>query len=139
MLMKMQKLFKKNKKGFTLVELMAVVLIIGLLTAIAIPMFMNAGTRAAQRTHDANLRIIDGAINTYHAEYGVWPTTSGPIVADHVLKDHISDLGDLKVPETLEASDLSGSGVDGSIEPGDSYELDDTGGRPRVLPEGTYN
>ena len=135
MLMKMQKLFKKNKKGFTLVELMAVVLIIGLLTAIAIPMFMNAGTRAAQRTHDANLRIIDGAINTYHAEHGVWPTTSEAISGSHVLKDYISDLDDLKVPETLDEDDLTG----GSIIPGGHYGLKDSDtARPRVIPVGTW-
>jgi len=56
------KALHKNEKGFTLVELMVVVVIIGVLIAIAIPIF-NAVTERAQRgAIEANLRTIDGAI-----------------------------------------------------------------------------
>jgi prepilin-type N-terminal cleavage/methylation domain-containing protein len=55
---------KKNvsrKSGFTLVEIMIVVAIIGLLAAIAIPNFVNARTRAQTNACISNLRNIDGA------------------------------------------------------------------------------
>lgn len=52
---------KLNKKGFTLVEIMIVVLIIGLLAAIAIPSFTRARGRARANLCVNNLRLIDHA------------------------------------------------------------------------------
>jgi len=61
------KLFKKEE-GFTLVELMVVVLIIGILVAIAIPVFNAARARAEERTCHANQRTIEGAVQQYLAD-----------------------------------------------------------------------
>ncbi len=59
------------KKGFTLVEIMIVVAIIGLLAAIAIPSFMRARTRSQQNACINNLRQIDGAKEQYGMEWGL--------------------------------------------------------------------
>src|SRR5258707_11642559 len=50
-----------NKSGFTLVEIMIVVAIIGLLAAIAIPNFVKARTKAQQNACINNLKQMDGA------------------------------------------------------------------------------
>jgi len=50
-----------RRKGFTLVEIMIVVAIIGLLAAIAIPNFMGARTSARKQACIANLKQIEGA------------------------------------------------------------------------------
>ncbi len=50
-----------RKAGFTLIEIMIVVAIIGLLAAIAIPNFVRARTQAQTNACINNLRIIDGA------------------------------------------------------------------------------
>ena len=57
----MKKLFK-NKKGFTLVELMVVVAILGILVAVAIPVYNSVTTKAEINTCAANLRTIESAI-----------------------------------------------------------------------------
>jgi prepilin-type N-terminal cleavage/methylation domain-containing protein len=60
------KMFRKDE-GFTLVELMVVVLIIGILVAIAIPVFNSAKANAQLKSCFANQRTIEGAVQTYVA------------------------------------------------------------------------
>lgn len=60
------RMFKKDE-GFTLVELMVVVLIIGILVAVAIPVFNAASDSARRRACQANLRTLDGAVEQFKA------------------------------------------------------------------------
>ena len=70
---KLMKRFHKNEKGFTLVELMVVVVIIGILVAIAIPIYNNVQANAQEKACLANQRTINGAASTYFTENGEWP------------------------------------------------------------------
>ena len=59
---------KTSKSGFTLVEIMIVVAIIGLLAAIAIPNFVRARTQSQTNACINNLRQVDGAIQQWALE-----------------------------------------------------------------------
>ena len=60
-------------EGFTLVELMVVVLVMGILIAIAIPLFNTAKASAQKKACFSNQRTIEGAAQTYQSVEGRMP------------------------------------------------------------------
>ena len=79
------KLFRKEE-GFTLVELMVVVLIIGILVAIAIPVFNAAKANAQLKSCYASQRTIEGAAQTFAADdaAGVPASTVAQLVPAYI-------------------------------------------------------
>jgi type IV pilus assembly protein PilA len=64
----------KSGKGFTLIELMIVVAIIGILAAIAIPSFLRFQAKAKQSEVRQNLGAIYTAYQTYYTDYSTFPS-----------------------------------------------------------------
>src|SRR5690242_19487044 len=70
----------KSKRGFTLIELMIVVAIIGILAAIAIPQFANLVSKSQEGRTKANLGTIRSALSIYYGDTEGWYPT-GPATA----------------------------------------------------------
>lgn len=68
-----------NESGFTLVELLVVILIIGILTAIAVPMFLNQRTAANTASQQSDMRQLTSAIKVAQTKT---PTTLFDITKD---------------------------------------------------------
>ncbi len=64
----------KQNKGFSLVELMVVVAIIGILSAVAVPSVNKYMAKARQTEAKANLSMYYGANKVFHTEYGTFDT-----------------------------------------------------------------
>jgi len=62
-----------TNQGFTLVELLIVIVIIAVLAAIAIPRFMDSGVRSKESSLKANLKLLRNGIELFHSDTGAWP------------------------------------------------------------------
>src|SRR5687768_10209154 len=67
----------KDDKGFTLIELMVVVLIIAILIAIAIPTFLGLRKRAQDRAAQSNLRNALTAAKAFYTDEDTYTPVSG--------------------------------------------------------------
>ncbi|MBP7835965.1 MAG: prepilin-type N-terminal cleavage/methylation domain-containing protein [Candidatus Omnitrophica bacterium] len=71
----------QRKKGFTLIELIIVVVIIGILALIAIPKYYSSIAKSRQSRVRKTLQIMANALQAYYAVNGVYPANgSWPIV-----------------------------------------------------------
>src|SRR5215203_4169924 len=71
----------KNQAGFTLIELIVVVIIIGLLAGLVVPQFMKQEERATAKTAKAQIELFGTALDTFRLDVGRYPTSQEGLVA----------------------------------------------------------
>jgi general secretion pathway protein G len=76
----------KRGKGFTLVELLVVMAILGILVAIAIPQLKNAPIKAKEATLREDLFTFRSCLDQYYADKGHYPDTLQTLVTDKYIR-----------------------------------------------------
>jgi prepilin-type N-terminal cleavage/methylation domain-containing protein len=113
---------RTNQKGFTLIELMIVVVIIGILAALAIPRFMQATTKSKQSEAKQILKQIYTMERTYRQETGLY-LAGGP--ADSAAGNALSALGVTIMPTALYSYTVTATGGTSFLATATATGLDD--------------
>lgn len=64
----------KKQQGFTIVELLIVIVVIGILAALVITTFTGIQQRARNTERETDIKAVHGQLEAYFAQYGVYPT-----------------------------------------------------------------
>ncbi|MBI2304223.1 MAG: type II secretion system protein [Chloroflexi bacterium] len=112
-------MYRKGQQGFTLVEILIVLALLGILVAIVVPNVTGFLGRGKDRAYESDRRVIQGAVDAYYtdtkrATKRVYPTGTGissdtPSTTVYINMDHLISEGYLnKVPESGSSSNCSG-------------------------------
>ena len=109
----------KNEAGFTLMELMIVMMIIGVLTTLAIPSFVSAVRSAKEAVLKEDLRVMRSAIDSYTMDKQTAPQSLDDLVQEGYLKvipeDPMTksrDSWQTEVSDSLHSLDQTDPGID---------------------------
>lgn len=121
-----------GKKGYTLLELMIVVAIVGILVTLAIPMFQQSAMKAKEAALKQNLFTMRAVLDQFYADRGDYPESLEALVEEHYLRgipiDPFTKSATTwtEIPEEQEEGDDSPVGVYDVKSGSDDYAMDGT-------------
>lgn len=124
--MSKEKREKRPKYGFTMIELMAVLIILGLLFAVVVRNFVGQTDRARVTTTKANLKLLHMAVNQFKMDTSRFPTEEEGLMA---LVEQPTDVGDWQPGGYLETTELPTDGWGNEF----YYQLYPESGKPFVI------
>src|SRR5215472_591157 len=114
----MMRIPRKNQAGFTLVELMIVMAVIGVLLAVAIPSYVGAVRQAREAVLKEDLHVMRSAIDSYTADKQKAPQSLDDLVTDGYLKEipidpmtRAKDTWQTSTSDTLSSVDQTDPGI----------------------------
>ena len=116
--------FTKNRKGFTLVELVVVIAILGILAGLAIPRFMEATATARGARIIADMRTLESAETLYSVEKGVYTNSMTDLVnAGYLAAEPTPPQGAYKIPESGVSGDNKAAAYTLTLVPADTNKV----------------
>ncbi|QVN19706.1 type II secretion system protein [Burkholderia pyrrocinia] len=76
----------RRSRGFTLIEIVVVMAIIGLLLTLAMPRYMHSIEHGKEQVRQQNIAVMRNAIDQYYGDNGQYPETLDELVAKHYLR-----------------------------------------------------
>lgn len=74
----------RKRRGFSLLELLAVVVILGIIAAIVVPRVSTSSALAKQRVNEHNIATLNAAVERYFVNEGSWPTALTDLGTDYL-------------------------------------------------------
>ncbi len=72
---------RRRRHGFTLVELLVVIVVLAVLAAIVLPKFMNSSKRSKESALRSDLKLLRNAVGLFQADTSVYPKTLADLAA----------------------------------------------------------
>ena len=100
---------KRNKQGFTLVELLVVIVVLAVLAAIVLPKFMNSSARSKESALKSDLKLVRNALSLFQTDTGKYPDSLADLA--ETVKENVKDASGA----TIVAADWHGPYIDSVI------------------------